>query len=366
MRIGIVLSEDYDHYRRMLLGCFAWGAAHRVEVVRLGSDNLVEGGLRAPGIDALVSQCQVEATAARLRGYRIPVVVVTGRLATGLPTVLPDPQAAGTLAAGHLVGLGLRRLAWVAQDFWLGERRGAGFLAEAERCGAAAEIVAPGELPAWVAAGDGPAGAACGSDSAARIAVRALLAAGLDVPRRCAVIGMDNDPMQVNTCPVPLTSIDLDSERVGWRAAELAAALAAGKAAPRQPILIPPVGVVARASSDVLAVADPWMAKAVRVLRAQACSGRAVGDLLAGLPVSRRMVERFFRTTFGHSPTDEIERLRMAEARRMLESTALPVRAVGQACGFASMRGFIRAFTRCHGRTPGVHRADRAALRLMA
>ena len=62
----------------------------------------------------------------------------------------------------------------------------------------------------------------------------------------------------------PLSSVILDHELMGYRAAELLDRMMKGKKYSKKPIMIPPRGVVARRSTDVVAIDDPLTAKAVR------------------------------------------------------------------------------------------------------
>jgi AraC family carnitine catabolism transcriptional activator len=82
---------------------------------------------------------------------------------------------------------------------------------------------------------------------------------------------------------------------------------------------------------------------------------------LAG--VSRRQLERLFRTHLGDTPTGHYLKLRLRRARQLLEQTEMSVLDVGLACGFGSAPYFSRAYRAAFGRAP---RADRRALRTSA
>ncbi len=59
---------------------------------------------------------------------------------------------------------------------------------------------------------------------------------------------------------------ELPWEEVGFRATELLDGMVHGEPAPAEPILLEPIGVVQRESNDVLAVDDPVVRDALRLI----------------------------------------------------------------------------------------------------
>lgn len=74
----------------------------------------------------------------------------------------------------------------------------------------------------------------------------------------------------------------------------------------------------------------------------------------AGLGV--RHFSRRFKSTFGVSPADYVERLRLDEARRRLPSAHQTVESVAASVGYASADAFRRAFERRFGVAPSHYR----------
>ncbi|MDP3546312.1 MAG: AraC family transcriptional regulator [Phreatobacter sp.] len=72
---------------------------------------------------------------------------------------------------------------------------------------------------------------------------------------------------------------------------------------------------------------------------------------LAGL--SRFHLIRSFRDVFGQTPYQYFLRLRMDEARRLLQSTNLQVAEIGARVGFSSSTQFVKMFRAIEGVTPG-------------
>ena len=57
-------------------------------------------------------------------------------------------------------------------------------------------------------------------------------------------------------CSPPLSSVDIDPPRIGYEAARLLDLLIKGGKPPTEPVLVPPREVVARQSSDIIAIED--------------------------------------------------------------------------------------------------------------
>jgi transcriptional regulator GlxA family with amidase domain len=69
-----------------------------------------------------------------------------------------------------------------------------------------------------------------------------------------------------------------------------------------------------------------------------------------------RQVARRFKATFGTTPAELIERLRMKEAQRRLVMTGTSVKRVAESLGYRSPHVFRRAFERRFGVSPGANR----------
>jgi LacI family transcriptional regulator len=102
--------------------------------------------------------------------------------------------------------------------------------------------------------------------------------------------------------------------------------------------------LIARESTVSNAVVHDDMAAAMEVIRRRACTGLSVHDLCTMLGVSRRWLELAFRKHLGRSPLEEINRLRLATARKLLETTELPIGHIATVTGFAWRNGLSNFF----------------------
>lgn len=290
------------------------------------------------------------------------------------PVVCLDDVAAGAMAAAHLADCRFERFAYY------GHRRGQtsvnredGFVAEVARRGHTC-VPCPVEWPAerfenrlhwpaltaWLAEVPKPIGIMAADDSAAHDLASACLKVNVAVPEQVAIIGVNNDDMLCESAWPPLSSVIADYSRMGYAAAVLLDRLLAGeRLAPAERLTrLPPLGVAHRQSTDVLAVDDAELADAVRFIREHACDPCSVHDVLRHVPTGRRRLERQFVKKLGRTPHDEILRVQMERAKRLLLETALTLPDVAERCGFSSSPTFGRAFVRDVGVTPAAFRRE--------
>src|SRR6185436_20300339 len=97
-----------------------------------------------------------------------------------------------------------------------------------------------------------------------------------------------NDEVLCALSPPPMSSVILNPRRGGWEAAALLMLLMKGEKIPSSEHFIPPVDVAVRQSTDVLAVDDPQIARALRYIRAHGCERIGVKEVLRHCPMARR------------------------------------------------------------------------------
>lgn len=309
----------------------------------------------------------------RIRAAAIPAVGLFDDVpkSSGMPMVLNDGRAVGRLAARHLLDRGFRRIAWYGEpkEFWAMLRRD-GVLAEI-----ADEGVELHELPVrrggrrsnweesqerladWIASLERPLGLVACNDVHGLRALDACRRRGLAVPEEVAVIGADDDAELCELSDPPLSSVAFDPERVGYEAAALLDRMMAGKNVPPEPSFVAPRGVVTRHSTDVLAIDDPEIARALHFIRRYACDGINVASVVREVDISRRSLEQRFAALLGRTPMQEIHRIRIAAARELLTETDLPVATIAHRVGFAHLGRFGTAFKRATGTTPSEFRS---------
>ena len=214
------------------------------------------------------------------------------------------------------------------------------------------------QLTAWLEDLPRPCGImACNDDRGLQL-LDACRRGGVTVPDDVAVIAVDNDPLICALATPPLTSIDVNPQRVGYEAASLLDRMMRGGNVPRKGLFFDQCRVVTRQSTDVLALEDAELARAVRFIRDRACAGLRVDDVLGEVPLSRSVLERRFKRTLGSTPKAEILAVQIERARQLLSETDLSLEEVASKSGFRGAKYFSDIFLLKAGTRQAKYRRD--------
>jgi LacI family transcriptional regulator len=213
-------------------------------------------------------------------------------------------------------------------------------------------------LMQWLAALTKPVGVMACSDRQGLRILDACRRLNVVVPEEVAVIGVDNDEETCRLAAPPLSSVRDDARKVGFEAARLLDKLMAKPSGAEDvfPILIPPLGVAVRRSTEVTAVDDPLIAAVMRRIREQACAGLQVADLVTQFRVSRSVLYRRFHDSLNRTPHDEILRVQLERAKRWLDESDFTLERIAELSGFQHHEYLSVAFKREMGLTPGEYR----------
>lgn len=313
----------------------------------------------------------------------VPVVAVGGMAChvpeLGIPAVATDHDAIGILTAEHFLEKGLRHFGYYgaphAQTTRWSESRGDAFARRVEaaghRCnryraeqGAEHWESLQQSLGGWLNSLPKPAGVMACDDARARHVLEACRAHDLRVPHDIAVVGVDNDELICELAMPPLTSIQQATRRIGYVAARILDGMirtGSGRWTGRErhagtTTLVPPIGIVARSSTETLAVADPHIGKAVEAIRERAFGKLSVAELAEIAGLARWKLEKRFFEAVGHSVHEDIVRVRLAEVQRLLRTTDLPLKAIAPRTGFRSVPYLVTVFRRRFATTPAQFR----------
>jgi LacI family transcriptional regulator len=178
----------------------------------------------------------------------------------------------------------------------------------------------------------------------------------LPVPERLSVLAIGDDDMYCSMAFPPLSGVRLPWRQVGYRAAELLSRQFAGEQLPDHPVLYGPVGIEERQSTNILAIEDSEIREAMQYIRLRARDGIEVQDVLRHIARPRKWLERRFQLLVGRTPLQEIQRVRIHDAKTILVDTDLTLEKVAFACGYNSLTRFSLAFKKHVGIPPGQFR----------
>jgi LacI family transcriptional regulator len=379
-RVALLIETSRSYGRGVLRGVRRYLGEHGPWSVYLETRSLEsQAPPWLPGWrgDGILVRTGTAALARQVRAASVPAVELRSRrLNPRAPFVGVDNRALGDAVADHLLDRGLRHFGLLAldtEDFF--RERCENFVSTLRRRGLACDVLrAPprAERPArweaqqrrllaWLRRLPKPAGVMACTDQLGFWLLDACARGGLRVPEEVAVVGVENDDALCPMARPPLSSVALDTERVGYEAAAMLDRLMRGRSPARRVLHVEPLGVVARRSSDVVAVEDGRLARALRHIREHACEGIGVGEVVRGAAISRSTLERGLRRLLGRSPHDELVRVRLDGARRLLLDTDLKLAAVARRAGFRHVQRFCALFKEAYGRTPGRYRRGSAA-----
>lgn len=307
-----------------------------------------------------------------------------------LPGVFPDFSQIGRIQAEHLLAHGVRNFAFMTLN---GRRPDAlqcdGFKATVEAAGHAVTQLGVPEL--WDEALDDqrqarisiersmndwkrPIGVASSTDDVLRFLAQLCHERGWRVPHDVALIGSRNEE---HVCEKPrpgISSVEVGYERIGYEAARMldrlmdeAAEQRAKHASPvhakPEHVILPPVGVVGRESTDSFATDDPLVAEAQAFILNQCHTALDVGDVAKEVSVSAKTLQNHFAVALQRTVAQEIRRVRIEKAKRKLAGNDLSIHEIALRVGFTSNARLCEVFRRDVGISPSQYRRQRKTKR---
>jgi LacI family transcriptional regulator len=372
-RIVCILTPT--NFRRLLPGFRPWVHAGREywQISTRHSPRRILEVLRQWSPAGILTQELSPDLMRAIAGLRKPLVVAPfDAEIPGAGRVDVDDEQVGRQVAEHLMGKGLSHFAFWGEHFHYSRQREHGYAAALHQAGFIPArfddrarrprefdefwALPDQRLTAWLQALPKPVGIFASHDPLGRMLLGVAAHLGLRVPDEVAVVAVNNDDLICEMAHPPLASVAIPWEKIGYEAAQMMERLIGGAPPPAVPMLVPPLGVVERLSSDVLAIPDRRVAAALRYIRENACTPMVIHDVLKALPIPRRTLERRVREFLDRSPAEELARLRIAKAKDLLARTDLPMPEVAERCGLLDGERLAVLFRRHTGQTPSSYR----------
>lgn len=288
--------------------------------------------------------------------------------------VLEDTTATAQLVADHFLSRGFTRFIFYSDaDNWVYEERGRSFVealrkaehdctwlrwhqSRSRRAGRTEWKQKRDWLSAQLKRAAKPVAVFGAADGQALDVLESCERAGILVPEEVAIIGAGNSLLAVDAMRTPISSVDVNMESLGYHGAALLDDLMNGQPAPKSPMRTPPMGLIARKSSDLIAVNHAGVARSLRFMLEHCQEPIGVDDLVKAAAMSRRALHQAFMQHIGRPPGAELHRVRIERAKRLLISSAEKTEGIAEMCGYDNPNSFWGAFKQATGMTPKKYR----------
>lgn len=368
-RVALIIETSRAYGRDILTGVRRFIAEHEAWSVFMEIRDLESSPpswLKHWDGDGILARTGSRAMAAAVRSSNVPVVELRSvRLNPSVPFVGIDNKVVGKLCAEYFAERGYSNfgLYELATERFFAERRDS-FVKSLHRRGFDCHTLQqsgkrekPDEwerqqrhVVQWLVGLPKPIAILACTDQLGFWLLDACNRAGLKVPDEVAVMGVENDDSLCTMSKPTLTSLALGGERVGYAAASMLSRLMRGSKVQVRQRLLPPLNIVERGSTDVIAVSDPLIAQS------HACDGICVADVLREVPISRSSLERGVRMVLQRSPNEEINRVKLDRAKLLLLQSELSLKEIAARTGFTSVNYFCHCFAKHFSMTAGDYR----------
>ncbi len=313
----------------------------------------------------------------KLKKLKIPKVIAPYKqVFEGMANILTDNVAIGEMGAKYFMTKGFEHFAFYGYEdsFWSKDRQHA-FQRLLDKAGlkcwqknkkkqSSKESIQKNieNLASWLSNLPKPVAVMICSDDLSFEVMEAARLANSQIPHDIAILGVDNDDLVCELCNPPLSSIEHDSYSVGYNAAKTLDQIIKGEMKVPTNIIGQPHFIVSRQSTDILAVKDTNVSRALTYINEKAPSHNlAVTDVAKITNLSRRQLERKFLNTIFSGIGKEIHRVKVNHIKNLLFSTDLTMQEIALETGFTSFDNFSRYFKQISRMSPREYRKTRIA-----
>jgi len=369
--VALLIETTRSYGRNVMRGIGAYARIHGPWLFHLPSEVPVRGiPLKDEwdGDGIIAQPRQDKAFLKQLAESGKAVVSLSGPPGSGgLHAVRANQEAVAELAIAHFRDRGFTRFAYCGvPNELLWPPTGEIFKRWADKAGYPCNVYQSGfehdsrtlrlnHMAQWLRGLEKPVGMLAAHDLRAREVLDACRLAGVHVPEEVAVLGVNDDELICEMANPPLSSVIHNARRIGYEAAAMLDRLMAHKKIVAD-IVVDPIGVQTRQSTDLLAIEDPEVASAVRFIREHACEGIRVDDVLDQVPLSRRALEKRFHKAVGRPPHMEIRRAQLERVKQLLVTSDYKLERIAELTGFSSAQYLAGLFHRVMKMTPGAWR----------
>lgn len=296
----------------------------------------------------------------RKMAKRVPTVILgTQNPGIEAPMVMVDNRAAGRLAADHLHSLFHKNYAWFACDNCpSGKERKAAFEERLHELDFSCSDLSCGKAPFnaktvlhKLKQSPKPLGVMARDDHDASVLIDLCQRAGIHTPEEVSVIGVGDLESLCAFSSVPISSISLNMDELGFQSAAVLDQVMQGKSVPSRTI-IPAGPLTQRLSTRHLALINPHLKAAVQLIDKEFMNLLTMDNIAVAAGVSRRQLYLLFHDEMRCSPHHYLMNVRQDHAQQLLAEDTLSLSEIAHACGFNTPRTLHRAFIQRCGVPP--------------
>jgi LacI family transcriptional regulator len=296
-----------------------------------------------------------------------------------VPAVITDLQGIGRIAAEHFRERNFRHVGYIANKPWATTGKELYydiFRQRAEELECSCHLLSFqsflaetsdrrykrlfSEVKNWLSEIPKPVGIFAQTEAVAARLASICHSIGVSVPEDVGILVVGDSSQLCEIALTPVSSIDVGALQQGKEAIRLLHRIVRGDKLQKMPIVIPPIGVVERRSTDVLAVPDPLVARALSYVWNNLELDLSVSEISSHLGVSRSILDRAFKRHLGRGINAERLRKRLERSTEMLRGTDLTIEEIAKSVGFPYVSYFHRYFNSKFGMTPREYRLGKS------
>ncbi len=301
-----------------------------------------------------------------LESMNIPIVSVSGEtLAKPFIHILSDDFQVGKTGADYLLQRGFAHFGFVGTNNYQWDReREVGFKDTLRKFGHSyfsfqlenkSDI--DKQLENWIRELPTPIGIMTSSDFRSLHVLDICEVAKVRVPDDIALLGVDNNHLICCSSNPTLSSIEMNTERIGYEVGTILDQIFSGKTPSFNNIYIPPIGVNTRSSSNISVLEDQIVCQAMAFIRTHCSEPITVDDVVAQSSVSRTNLENRFKISVRCTINSALRNHRLQLAQRLLMDTTLSLQEIAERTGFKRSTYLCTLFSEQLGISPGNYRA---------
>ena len=315
--------------------------------------------------DAIIAQLE-NIDLDKLNKLKVPIIIQNYReRADKICNITGDYFKTGTMAADFFLGRGFSNFAYYGfKDMVWSRERSDGFKSRIEEAGFHVSILNIQnrkneqwsydaiEVSDWLLSLPKPAALFACDDYFASQITETCKIYNISVPDEIAVLGVDNDDLICNISDPPLSSIVLDVEKGGYQAAGVLHQLMNKEIAQAFDIVIPPLRIESRKSTEKYAVNDKYILQIIDYIKNNYTRPISITDVMRLVPLSRRMLEKRFKKEMGISIYQYLLNYRIEQFTELIIKTPAPLTELALECGFEDYKNVARIFRKYKGTAP--------------